>query len=1492
MPQYLAKDYLSEYLTSNLQFLNRNLMTTPGNLEIVSDYIHKRRNTNNYQQECFFKDFKKEQIDVFKFPSDFQDALFTLNSSTLENELETFGTECKKKNALPVDSVSESDLGSFKNHGVFDEEIYQSIISPSLCSAEIKRCTSPITELMMEEMVDFWPSSDFQSIKKLTRRLRPVRVVDPYSSMKPVNHQLIESVLPERSALDSNMNMKFQKIILVEDSPTELLEEVFSVPKQNENVPILITIQSQLSLKKLNGIEKKDFEKLQKLSNYNHSQLEVINDMTMQPKSTDYFKHIPLEDDNKMLLDSPCSDVLNVCCKNYSEVPNMCTKVSIDKNEMSVISPCSQAKIEKELQESEKVFGDLLLMLLPEEKVPDELYSGTISIPPKNYFQTSVIDEQLELGMDWDPMSHASPQMKSAFQSIVTKQKKIQDHFPLLPSQKSFLKTDLKTDETDFQLTNWKLEENKLQSLAYITSYKKPSGGRDIPSTTHVQAPKRYHKLYVEKQSPAVQKSRNRLSTEKKQDSFARKPPTTSTPYQSPLDLFMMLRTGQLQRPTDKENRKVAIVTPVSTLSVAKVRPMMHLDCNTSGNTKANQIKTNTPEKQNRKAFTRSQEAGTSASLEAKKTLSPEIKSSKTLKVINIQVTKEFQSIVNAIEKDSGSLLRFLKESQCINEDLKILSVSPDVTRFLVKEEFKKKCTDTSRDKLRGVLCLHALVQVIDVLLHCNMVAAGAVLKSYNHEHQNILRNCLEPMRKKIASFHATNEKDGIFHVKLTKIQQLIEHWITLDCNVKVIIIIQRYFELIAPTIQCFLSGIKGLVTNLYPSTEASQDVYIDTFYKANVIIAHENEDLQTCPWEYFQYVIQYEYNKESHWHEMIYQACMESMMPVEKDRTTHTLLCTKKISMDKELLVCLESKQNIQVFVKSYSQLKTQTPYTYQPDILIDERTGISIFILNDILDDLNCVNEINNTIISVALKCCSYCVIFYIRNGKSYDGHCKLISYVGQLVAKINSDFDHVKCKMFYSYSSQQLSEIIRMQCDLAMGASKVWTKQQWCNRTWLSEDVSKHENFLMSYPFFNSFCVQVMLNEGLPFRSLFQMPLEELKCNFKRIPYYVLKAFHKANEVMSYANLPLLNVSSMEGCLSPQNYGTSFSIEEIIREENNQQNGPAFMLTNRDDLPRTAQHISPVLQPIEVDTSKIDERIDFVCHTWDQSPNSDESAKFKISPYNVIHPNTLNNSAGSAHNRTNYYQYEFNQQNDFISGRNSDQSFNTGQGSQLCESRNQDRKRDYPLLNNMTCLSHNDARHNVNNLKFHPRFDFYQNKHTYRGIIIDDESNKLPLLQQPKHQKYVSTLNKENIPPSQQYLTNSFDQRNNGRSEFNDMYPIQQSYIQNPSTNFARVNKQPFSSKESNYARAVLRKPAKALQRIYPDQPQAFDLSHSTPSYKSNQNKTVKAFDKYEISNRKQRCTGTPSSVSLSSKRKRRLTYEKVPGSHGGQTRLTFL
>ena len=44
-------------------------------------------------------------------------------------------------------------------------------------------------------------------------------------------------------------------------------------------------------------------------------------------------------------------------------------------------------------------------------------------------------------------------------------------------------------------------------------------------------------------------------------------------------------------------------------------------------------------------------------------------------------------------------------------------------------------------------------------------------------------------------------------------------------------------------------------------------------FSDANIILAAENEEMLSCPWEYFQYIIQFEHRLESHWHEIIIES-------------------------------------------------------------------------------------------------------------------------------------------------------------------------------------------------------------------------------------------------------------------------------------------------------------------------------------------------------------------------------------------------------------------------------------------------------------------------------------------------------------------------------------------------------------------------------------------------------------------------------------------
>ena len=145
------------------------------------------------------------------------------------------------------------------------------------------------------------------------------------------------------------------------------------------------------------------------------------------------------------------------------------------------------------------------------------------------------------------------------------------------------------------------------------------------------------------------------------------------------------------------------------------------------------------------------------------------------------------------------------------------------------------------------------------------------MLKSINQNYQAVLRNSLEPVRKKLISFHCRNEDQQKYHPKFSKLKDLVLTWLKSIPDCKIIVLFGRYFEKVAASVQAFLSSEKDLKVNLYPNTDVCEEEYMQAFISSNVILAEENEDLQSCPWKYFQYVIQFEYREESKWHEMAY---------------------------------------------------------------------------------------------------------------------------------------------------------------------------------------------------------------------------------------------------------------------------------------------------------------------------------------------------------------------------------------------------------------------------------------------------------------------------------------------------------------------------------------------------------------------------------------------------------------------------------------------
>ena len=138
-----------------------------------------------------------------------------------------------------------------------------------------------------------------------------------------------------------------------------------------------------------------------------------------------------------------------------------------------------------------------------------------------------------------------------------------------------------------------------------------------------------------------------------------------------------------------------------------------------------------------------------------------------------------------------------------------------------------------------------------------------AVLKSIGHTYLDVLRKCLEPIRQKIQVFHNNNMKGNIVHPKIEKIKMLIRKWLTNNPDCRIIVLIRRFYENLVPLLKTSLMLLGKATVNVYPSVEHGRDVYIKTFNETNVMLAQqESVEIQSCPWEFFHHVIQFEFEE------------------------------------------------------------------------------------------------------------------------------------------------------------------------------------------------------------------------------------------------------------------------------------------------------------------------------------------------------------------------------------------------------------------------------------------------------------------------------------------------------------------------------------------------------------------------------------------------------------------------------------------------------
>ena len=99
------------------------------------------------------------------------------------------------------------------------------------------------------------------------------------------------------------------------------------------------------------------------------------------------------------------------------------------------------------------------------------------------------------------------------------------------------------------------------------------------------------------------------------------------------------------------------------------------------------------------------------------------------LEVLDVHLIDEFQEALEVVQSHAEPLLSRLKESGVVPVGQDLSALTPDFTRFLVKQA-EMTVSSTEKDDTEEkqsyvmVVCLHALVTAGDLLLHCSLTAA------------------------------------------------------------------------------------------------------------------------------------------------------------------------------------------------------------------------------------------------------------------------------------------------------------------------------------------------------------------------------------------------------------------------------------------------------------------------------------------------------------------------------------------------------------------------------------------------------------------------------------------------------------------------------------------------------------------------------------------------------------------------------------------------
>ncbi|XP_048587870.1 protein shortage in chiasmata 1 ortholog [Nematostella vectensis] len=991
MPKYLAINYLSQASEQRQLNLARMLLTVPHHMECMDLYPHKGKIEDG---SCFTPWTKVIAERVSYSKAELESITAGIRS------LECFSTAVShpSEDEMVPSSNPDSPIVDFDLWSELEEEVLNYVVETVEPTQEMFFMDSAEDDDLysIEDQISVGVTVDLivqvPLLRDLASRLKPRAVPDPFT-----NHdgsQLTEDFIlrGERTLSGSKYTAKQDnesKETFLKDygSPKDEIPQMLEDPMIESPYEEMITGRKTLP----DHLGHKEDVAMSDGSSLITTPCKPIDNLEYAVSSlsskVDFMdingEGVPSPEgfDLGGVLESPLATTIrdSTTQSNTSTATNELDPVTVSPVlTHQVMTPTSKERSVRKVWEKEKVFNEIVAMALPVPNVPSSTkvaaqdVSGLIGTMDKEVINTGV-----ELRLCWDPLDEeAGPiekaRMKVARLAKMRVSKKQSKGSPTVQLPEAFNHVELR----EYQEKG----DNPARCADFVP--KSPSALRTtpLPERKQLQAvvyPTQHdtdHSLGVK---PHENKSQNDAPATLMSNSAVKKNAIFSS-----LDDFLVLRTTKTPqasvRSTYEKDNSNTILNTLPIKQEQKKEPIP-----TSHPTKRPDVPlkdTKVVAKQERNA--------------SHITQSP--------RVIDLKLQEELLEAVEFLQSSIHPFLARLKQSGIIKPATTLSTLTPDYTRFLVKQtEVSMKEDENLEQCHRMVLCLHGLVGALDLVVNCGLAVAVAYLNNFQEKHGSVLKGTLESIRRHLVSAQLAFYEHGVLHPKMACVLELIGNWIMCKPS-RILIVTTRFTELIHSSIAMIISSFGNIPVMLL--TSSALDGFVET-KGVEVYVASQLSIQGDFPWGLFSYVIEYEGEsmiKSKVTSKLLDHVLLRTQGSIKEENAEHdagpcdgcsedpyVLIGSTRVTLDGELLHFLESRYNILIYERDYSKMRSCSSLSLdkmmlQPDLMIDERTCV---VLRPVfgLASSDGYEDLKDLMLSLFLKTQQCYVILYYQTSRN---------------------------------------------------------------------------------------------------------------------------------------------------------------------------------------------------------------------------------------------------------------------------------------------------------------------------------------------------------------------------------------------------------------------------------------------------------------------------------------------------------------------------